>query len=323
MWSMADWTDGPEYAPVERPDAFVASAAAPLAALAAEPSAAAAPLERPDFPTAPDAPPLDQLTVPDKDQRDPLAAFAVVSTPLTTTAAASGLPQANQPLVLSSDPLTSASPTPDAGWAAPTGLPLSPPVTSAWGSAHAASAGPRPQDAWAPQQPFALPTQPPIQPPPTASGMYAPQVNPQSFPNPDAHWPVGYHPGQPPTVPQQATAAAIIAGAHPAVAGCLAAGAVLPFVGLAWIAPPVLIVALIVASQRTHYRRAQVRNVMGATVIGSVVLSIVGLADAYSPSPLVWWDAWCGWAQLACWALLPVLWLTVGAAIRRGDRPQP
>ena len=124
---MADWTDGPEYAPVERPDAFVASAAAPLAALAAEPSAAAAPLERPDFPTAPDAPPLDQLAVPDKDQRDPLAAFAVVSTPLTTTAAASGLPQANQPLVLSSDPLTSASPTPDAGWAAPTGLPLSRP----------------------------------------------------------------------------------------------------------------------------------------------------------------------------------------------------
>lgn len=87
---MATWEDGPEYAPVLRPDHFAEPAAPPLsAAPPAEPSGPPAPIERPGFdqPQAVVAP-LETLIPPVEDARDPSVPFAVVSASLTEATSA-------------------------------------------------------------------------------------------------------------------------------------------------------------------------------------------------------------------------------------------
>ena len=71
---MADWTDGPEYAPHARPDAFVAAGAPALSAPEQPGRPEPAPAERPDFAGTGDGVPLDQLAAQAPDARDPHAA---------------------------------------------------------------------------------------------------------------------------------------------------------------------------------------------------------------------------------------------------------
>ncbi|MFT4166787.1 MAG: hypothetical protein QM650_16240 [Microlunatus sp.] len=88
---MATWEDGPEYAPLERPDAFDAPAANPsdLAPPPADPAQPLAPLERPLFadPSQP-VPELAQLVPVPPAQRDPSEPFDVVSSVVTADSSA-------------------------------------------------------------------------------------------------------------------------------------------------------------------------------------------------------------------------------------------
>jgi hypothetical protein len=333
---MADWTDGPEYAPHERPDAFVASAGGTgTATLAAAPvdaaAAAPAPTERPDYST-PDAAPLDHFDSPAADARDPHEAFAVTTTPLTAPPAAQPALAASQPLTLSTQPTpayesapgTTTGQLPQARWDPPTDLPphVAVPQASAWGSAHAAQSAPRPVDPWAPQQPLALPNLPAVNLPPGAYGPPA-HVNPQSFPTQDAaQWYATY--GTPPPVPQlgPVTAKALVTASDPVVLACLLAGGLLPFLGLAWTAPPLLVVAMVLATQRIRYRRTMVKNTFMRFLGVAVVLAGFGMVDSYAPGLLAWWESFCGWSQFACWALIPTLLMVVGGALRRGEQPE-
>ena len=105
---MASWEDGPEYAPLTRPDEFAQPVVAPLESAPPVPQpAAGAPTERPAFsePAAPVAP-LETLVPLRADRRDPQQAFAVVSSTLTTGGAWGGVHGAT----LAADPALPAQP---------------------------------------------------------------------------------------------------------------------------------------------------------------------------------------------------------------------
>ncbi|MDR1768302.1 MAG: hypothetical protein LBR32_07745 [Propionibacteriaceae bacterium] len=89
---MATWLDGPEYAPLERPESFTtpdgpAWDAAAVAVAEPDEPAQAPPAERPAFQPAPEAPPLDAYVPPAPEPRDPLAAFDVPEATLTSASA--------------------------------------------------------------------------------------------------------------------------------------------------------------------------------------------------------------------------------------------
>ncbi len=344
---MADWTDGPEYAPHARPDAFVAAGAPALSAPEQPGRPEPAPAERPDFAGTGDGVPLDQLAAHAPDARDPHAAFSVATTALTTPPGAPAHTEATQPLTLSTQSLATpgllgagapgqAAPpyeavpgsttgqVPQARWAPPTDLPphVAVPQASAWGSAHSPYATPRPPEGWAPQQPLALPDLPPVSLPPAAPVAPGPQVNPQAFPTPDAaRW---YAPGYPPQQAPQGpvTTKALVEGLDPLVLVCLVAGGLVPFAGQAWVAPALLVLAQVFAAQRARYRRTMVRNAFGLTMAVAAGLAVLGMADAYAPSLTDWWASFCGWSQLGCWVLIPILLMIVGGALRRGEPPE-
>jgi len=333
---MADWTDGPEYAPQARPDAFVTSGAPALATPAAPAGPGPQPAERPDFTGSADGVGLDRLAAQTADARDPHTAFAVATTALTTAPSGPAQDAATQPLTLSTQsPATGAPPyesapgstngqVPPPNWAPPTDLPphVAMPQASAWGSAHSPYATPRPPDPWAPQQPFALPDLPPVSLPPAAPVAPGPQVNPQAFPSPDAaRWYAapGY---QPPLTPGVVTVKALIEGADPVVLACLLAGGLVPFAGFGWAAPVLLILAQFLAGQRARYRRPMLRSAFGLALAGAAGLGVLGMADAYAPSLDAWWASFSGWTQLACWVMIPVVLLIVGGAVRRGEPPE-
>ena len=176
---MASWEDGPEYAPTERPDAFVAPDAVPLVPAAAPTPSAVAVADAPAPAYQPPATgvPLDAVEPPRPPQRDPLAAFDVAATPLTTAR-----------------PSTPASAT---DFAPPVGLPVLPAV-NAWDATYSAHTGPRPKPVWAPEQPFQPPQAPPMSLPAPQPTWGPAQVNPASFPPPQTP---GWYPPPSPGLP--------------------------------------------------------------------------------------------------------------------------
>jgi hypothetical protein len=92
MVAMATWEDGPEYAPLDRPDAFTEPSTPPLSfAPPPEQLAALAPKERPAFADPPEpVEPLANLIPPVEPPRDPAIPFEVVSTGLTSADSAWG-----------------------------------------------------------------------------------------------------------------------------------------------------------------------------------------------------------------------------------------
>lgn len=299
MAAMADWTDGPEYAPAERPDAFVASGAPALEAAEAPAPPEDAPAPRPDFTGPSGAAALDQLVASLPDARDPHEAFAVATTPLTMAAGGASAQLATLPIVLSTDA-----------------------ATVHYEAEPGTTTGQLPQAQWAPQQPLNLPDLPPVNLPPSLYGQAPPQVNPQAFPSSDAdRWHAAYDP-RPQQVPSgPVTLQAIARATDPAVLAALAGGGLLPFVGMPGVAGPLLVTAFVLASSRTRYRRRAVRNAFWVTLGLVATLATFGLADSYGPTLPAWWDSFSGWSQLACWVLLPVLMMMVGGALRRGERP--
>jgi len=117
---MATWEDGPEYAPVERPNEFSIPDAAPLSV--APPylqPAADAPSRRPSFadPGQPVAP-LAALVPAQEEPRDPGLPFEIVSSAATASESAWGAAHW--------------SPPSGAGTATPVSGPSEPPRTISW-----------------------------------------------------------------------------------------------------------------------------------------------------------------------------------------------
>jgi hypothetical protein len=83
---MATWEDGPEYAPLERPEEFRSAELPPLEVVEHHPLPAPnAPVARPAFsPSEGDSRPLAILGTPPEDRRDPRTSFQVATAALTT-----------------------------------------------------------------------------------------------------------------------------------------------------------------------------------------------------------------------------------------------
>lgn len=334
MGAMANWTDGPEYAPAERPDVFVAPDAAPLAPQGAGPAGGgpvppptgepadavdAAWSGVPDFATQPDAPPLDALAAaPEGPLRDPREAFDVVSTPLTTWGAAPGtLPGASATLPLGA-PATLPSGT--AAWPQPGAVPTGvdgygmPAQQSAWGSAHAPQATRPAGQPWAPDQPFPPAQQPTGHVQAPHSGWPPPQINPPPFPQ-GAPPPWQVPPG-PASGLQPVTLAQIVAAVTPGVLITLAVGGLVGALSF-----PLYLVASVLAS-RIGYRRTLLARAFSIGTFVVLGLGLLGVLYTYGTFDVMgWYDAASGWAQLANWVMALVTVLVVGDALRRGERP--
>jgi hypothetical protein len=148
---MATWEDGPEYAPLERPDEFSVPDVAPLSV--APPyvqPAAQAPVSRPQFghPVDPVIP-LGALEPAEEEQRDPSRPFEVVSSTATAESAWGAV-----------------------HWSPPAGAPVSTPGP-AW-------VGPSPATPWNPTAPMSLTSSAPQVP----TGFPAPGTPPWFGPSP-------------------------------------------------------------------------------------------------------------------------------------------
>ncbi len=283
---MADWTDGPEYAPTHRPEVFVEPDATGLPTLEAPVGPAphvppgASPAARPDY-DGPDAAPLDSLAPPVPQTRDPQEAFDVVSTPMTSWSA--------RPL-----------PPPDGD---PAPLPP-PPPTSAWGHAHAYG---QPHAQSAPLPPVApVPAPPPAWPPA--------QVNPGGFPPPG---PPPWEPPPPAPPFEPVTVGSIVRSATPGVLISLAVAALVHPLSL------LLVVVASVLAVRVRYRRRLVGRLFSGAILGSFALGMLEQVGLYGTFDVLgWYDRSTGWAQLAALALFVAVPLVVGDALRRGEAPE-
>jgi hypothetical protein len=120
---MATWEDGPEYAPLDRPDAFAQPNTPPLyVAPPEEQLAALAPKERPAFADPPEpVEPLANLIPPVETPRDPAIPFEIVSTAMTSADSAWGAAHWTSPASHPSGPSIGQIPGPAAAsWPPPT-----------------------------------------------------------------------------------------------------------------------------------------------------------------------------------------------------------
>lgn len=291
---MANWTDGPEYAPLDRPTAFQTPAAQPLEVPVTPPNpAAGAPVVQPDWrPPEAATVPLEAL-VPAAAlaPRDPRTEFSTVSSVVTSGAwgsAHSASGTAGHPGWTPDQPLGTSAPV----TSAPTSAPDFPPPTGA------------------PQQlNFPPPSGPALDFPP-------PQQSTPSFPQPgtpDWFAPPRPAPWRPPN--QTVSVAQMWNAATPGVIIPLLVGALVGPLSL------VMLVVSSVLSTRVRYRRDQVRRSYvwaGAVIALTGALSLLGSDFDLETA----WGAVSGWAQLACWVLPVVVLLQVGAGIRANEPPQ-
>lgn len=302
---MADWTDGPEYAPRDRPEAFVAPQAAPLseadaiAAPAGEPAPGAAP--PPDYSVPADAPALAALVPPVADVRDPRESFDVAGSPLTSWSGGPKEADDHVHVRRPEDPfVTSAAPVAS----------VAPPVT-AWPP-------PAPVDQWPPPAPVAQQLE--QWPPPQAAqaqGPYAPV--PGGYPGA----PGGQAP--PPQQPWQAqqqrfravSVSDMLKASTPGVLICLAVGVLVQ---------PLSAALLLVAwalSTRIRYRRRTLRTWFAIAAGGIVGLALFDMLSLTGEVNLFALPEFAnGWAPLANLTLLVGIPLLVGQALRRGEEPE-
>ncbi|MFT4218335.1 MAG: hypothetical protein QM619_14295 [Micropruina sp.] len=271
---MANWTDGPEYAPLDRPAAFQTPAVAPLETPPAVPNpAAGAPLVPPAWqPPQASVAPLETLVpATSLPPRDPRTEFTTISSAVT---AASGWGSART--------VGGATPpvwTPDQ----PLGNPVTPEVP-------AATAPPTPN--------FPPPQQPaPSFPQPGTPDWFAPP--------PQARW-------QPPN--RTVSIGQLWQSTTPGVLISLLIGALVSPLSVAMIALSGALAA------RVRYRTAQVRR--SYLIAWGVLLVTVAFSLFGSDFDLGYaWDVLAGWAQMACWALVIVVPLQVGAGVRANEPP--
>jgi hypothetical protein len=280
MVAMATWEDGPEYAPLVRPDAFNEPTTSPLSvAPAVEQPAAAAPKERPAFadPPGPVAP-LEHLVPPVEAPRDPAVPFDVVTTALTSA---------------------------DSAWGAAHWARQSSPAGGPWPASPSDPAGgpwpalPSGQDA----SPWPVPTEPLIPaagPPPTANGFPAPGTaawfTPPPSPQPVSNTPV--------------TAKQVLDAVTPGVYITLAIG------GLVYLISPIMLAVAFALSSRMevgaqHARRAftTASFVVGFFAVVGVLNAPVSFGD--------WWSSVGLWSLITCWLVLLAVSLSVHSELRR------
>ena len=284
---MATWEDGPEYAPIERPQNFAMPEVAPLDQ--AEPYvqvAAGAPIDRPQF-AGPQDPvrPLNELVPRDaEDHRDPQTPFETVQSTMTSGSSTTGL-------------------------ATTTGAPDAGPSTnqSAWGSAH-----------WSP------PTGPPVgqQDWQSPSG-YPDPGTPQWF-GPGGSGQGGYAPGT--VAPQghqggtQPDARRVLDAVTPGVAICLVVG------GLIYLLAPLMLIIAFVLSGRGKVAKARVKLafIIASAVLG--FFALIGLFTN-NLSFGDWWGFVGMWALVLCWAMLITLPVLIFNELKKGPSrpsyPQP
>lgn len=179
MTLMADWTDGPEYAPSARPDASCPRRSSRSVDAGAPPTAERAPAEQPEFTGSADAVLPERLVASSGPERDPLEMFTVVTTPLATLPDVPSQPGATQRRWRCRPRRATATSTPRPSWALRRGsCGFTPrPVQ------------PRTYDGWRPRRfpTFPLPSRCRGYPQHLA-------VNPQGFTGADATW-YGANPG--------------------------------------------------------------------------------------------------------------------------------
>ena len=298
---VATWEDGPEYAPLERPQYF---ADAPLPPLDQAPPVArpadGQPTARPHFdqPSAPVAP-LATLVPEPPDERDPNRPFDVVTATLTSESSwgTSGSSPAEQPFVatapFSSTPFSSTQLA--AAQLPPTELPATP----------------------FPSMP--PPSMPGAQPGPSAqAGPPAPPQDPYAYPSPGTP---GWFAPPPPAYgdqqrPGRVDAKQVVEAATPGLCICLALG------GLILPLAPVLVIVALFLSTRVRVAQRAVR-IAFRTAAGAVGLfAVVGLFRfVFDGDP--WWSFVSGWSAGICWVLLGVLLLVVWQTLARPNPPQP
>jgi hypothetical protein len=287
---MATWEDGPEYAPVVRPDSFAAADAPPLPVVPpVEASGPPEPIERPFFdqPGAPVAP-LETLIPPLEDVRDPAVPFDIASSTLTEATSAWSAAHWSPP----SGPPAATGLAP--GFPAPAGLP----------PAGLATAGLAPV-AEAPVSPWPPPDQPFAPPPPSATpvgGFPAPGTV-QWFAAPPAP------PGPPP--PPPSGPAAIVAALTPGVIICLAVG------GIVWPLAPVAFGLAFALTSRMRAGEVLTRALFGIASGLLVLVLVLGilLGDGVFGD---WWELLSRWAQVLSWVMLVVSWIVVWRDLRSG-----
>jgi hypothetical protein len=285
--TVATWEDGPEYAPLERPQYF---ADAPLPPLDQAPPVArpadGQPTARPHFdhPSAPVAP-LASLVPEPPDERDPNRPFDVVTATLTSESGW-GTSPTEQPFVATA-PFPS---TPGVGLLGPSALPgpTAPPGSLA--------------------QPGSI-AQP---------GRLAPQSDPYAYPSPGTP---GWFAPPPPAYgdqrqPGRVDAKQVVEAATPGLCICLALGGlILP------LSPVLVIVALFLSTRvRVAQRAVQTAFRLAAGAVG--LFAVVGLfRTVFDGDP--WWSFVSGWSAGICWVLLGVLLLVVRQTLVRPTPPQP
>lgn len=284
---MADWTDGPEYAPRVRPEVFTAPVATSIEAAPEpeRPHLTDAPAVPPSYTGPAQAQPLDAVAAPVAPRRDPSEPFSVVSLTMTAEPSApaefppahpgpwEGVHSASAPRPASShDPRLPIPPSGDTG---------APHPSHAW-PAPTATAGAAPA---------------PVPPPPGGSGWPAPGGRPESG-----------------SAPPPATVAAVITAVTPGVLITLLVGGIVGAVSL-----PLLWVAQVLAVRIQHRRKAIQRIFVGAW-LASILLGLVvsAAASAVTLDGVVGVSMALG--QVACWVVLVTVIVVVADALHRGSR---
>lgn len=274
---MATWEDGPEYAPIQRPDGFQVPEVAPLEqAPPRQHLSAGAPVVRPDFST-PQAPvsPLEALVPAPGTVRNPSEPFAVAASTVTSGDSAWGAAHWNPP---SGPPVAPAQ-----DWGPPTSAPAGVPAALEHGAYPSAPAGPDPN------APIHLHDQ--HQAPPPPGGFPAPGT-PQWFAPTGP--PAGQ--GQPPSGPLDPKR--FFAALTPALVIVLGIGTV--FAALA----PVFLWVGFGLSTRVTTAADKVRKVfIGAVIFWGVAGPLLGFVQ--QPGSIGSWYDWVGGAaQISCLAAL-------------------
>lgn len=313
---MATWEDGPEYAPVERPDAF-SEPTADTVGLEAPPAPAVpppAPVERPVFADPQQAvPQLDTLVPVPPDQRDPSVPFDVASSVMTADTSAWASAHWSSPGQSGPAQGPTQPGPPQAGPSAP--APYAPPP----GPSPAPRNGTNPYGPSTNGHTPTFPTPgpqfpPPSQPFPNFPAPGQPTGGPFPAPGTEQWFAPGPYQQQPP-VASAPTARAVVAALTPGVLITLVLG------GFIWILAPVTLIVAFLLSSRMTYGRKPTRTVFAA------VLAFVGLAGLLSLITAdgvfsQWWETVAGWACAGSWATVVAALICVHRALKLG-RPDP
>lgn len=298
MGRMASWEDGPEYAPLQRPEQFAAPRVAPLEqAPPVSRPAADLPTDHPDWQPVRDAKPLDELVTAPPATRDPHQPFDSAAATLTAYDTAWG-----------------AAHTVLGDWAPPTGAPI-----------EAAGPAPRPGQSAAGGVALAAPRHDPSRPITlTRTRERAPQPGPeqpftQSVPAPvQPGTPGWFGPGQwTPPAPQGPglTLRSFVDGISvPLLVTLLAGGIILPL-------SPLFFVAAAICTRFARYRRTWIRSAF--IVCGAMLGTALIMGALFSAEVGGIWNilSWSG--LLASWGCL--IWSAglVITALRHREQPEP